>query len=177
MDFIRNTRVTHCRNTPVDRLFSVKLPASFRPWAEERCLGAGCRPFSRQVWAPQPSGPFLPRVAVPPAAAPAPEPPLAPARLHQPRTRPGGSQAGGLSLPRRGGAGALDGRGALLAAALGTEWAGPRLQPEPLRDGTAAPGNTGWLVGAEPAVRGEQGRRPGAAGGRPGLGPGGAEAG
>lgn len=81
------------------------------------------------------------------------------------------------SLPGAAAPGLVAGGARCFAAALGTERAGPRLQPEPLRDGTAAPGNTGWLVGAEPAVRGELGRRPGAAGGRPGLGPGGAEPG
>ncbi|XP_064371916.1 UDP-N-acetylglucosamine transporter isoform X2 [Dromaius novaehollandiae] len=48
--------------------------------------------------------------------------------------------------------------GVLRAAALGTERAGLRLQPELLRDGTAAPGNTGWLRRAEPSRTGGEGR-------------------
>uniref|UniRef100_A0A8B9RRR2 Solute carrier family 35 member A3 n=1 Tax=Accipiter nisus TaxID=211598 RepID=A0A8B9RRR2_9AVES len=80
------------------------------------------------------------------------------------RARPLPDRRALASLPGAAAPGPVAGGARCFAAALGTERAGPRLQPEPLRDGTAAPGNTGWLVGAEPAVRGELGRRPGAAG-------------
>lgn len=73
--------------------------------------------------------------------------------------RPSRGEAPGARCPHTAaapGAGRGGRRGrARLGPALGTERAGPRLQPEPLRDGTAAPGNS---AGPGPGREGPAGR-------------------